>query len=495
MSPSIRSRRYLLTGSTSRPAPSRTSHGNPGPGPPTTSPIRGSRARPSISSTCAREPSPDNGMQRSSRSSRPASSRHSSWCSQRCSGVRSPRRQTVTIAEGSASSTVAAGTGTSWRSSLRPTRSGCAGSARAGRAGCWTGGPGMSSLPASSPGPAMAEPVIVVVHGPDRLSWFISRRLVSRAAASSSSRSSSARRRSRTAWRSVSSSSRAAAVLAGAPRPLRSKACWPSSSDSRSSRSLTCWASLRFCSCRLAFSASTDRWLIAVDAGDGSVVASAAALRTAACRSGCRCMNERCTLALSATAEMVISDPSARISASAWWTRCRRRSTSRRRAFASGVSALVMVWSSGFGGRADGGHAEADELAGLADHRDRVGDPVTVLLGEVGDVGLDTADQVPQLGDLFLARGELGSGPVLQFGGGLDLFPVGEQLLQVGLELGQVGRVAADPVDSGPDPLFGDAVVPESCLDGIVAEQVTQHVGGYSLVGVPLGEGYLYLIL
>jgi len=34
--------------------------------------------------------------------------------------------------------------------------------------------------------------------------------------------------------------------------------------------------------------------------------------------------------------------------------------------------------------------------------------------------------------------------PVLQFGGGLNLFPVGEQLLQVGLELGQVGRVAAE---------------------------------------------------
>src|SRR6266571_7728831 len=274
----------------------------------------------------------------------------------------------------------------------------------------------------------------MTVHEPERLSWFISRRLVSRAAASSSSRSSSARRRSTTACLWVSSSAWTAAVLAGAPRPLRSNACWPSSSDSRPSRSLTCWASLRFCSCRLAFSASTDRWLIAVDAGDGSVVASAAALSTAVCRSACRCTNERCTFALSATAEMVISDPSACMSASAWWTRCRRRSTSRRRALASGVSSLVTVRSSGFGGRADGGHAEADQLAGLADHRDRVGDPGPVLLGEVGDVGLDTADQVPQLGDLFLARGELGFGPVLQVGGGLDLFAVGEQLLQVGLE-------------------------------------------------------------
>jgi hypothetical protein len=85
-------------------------------------------------------------------------------------------------------------------------------------------------------------------------------------------------------------------------------------------------------------------------------------------------MNERCTCALLATEEMVISDPSACISASAWWTRCRRRSTWRRRARASGVSPVVMGRSSGAGGQADAGHAEVDELAGLADHGDRVVD-------------------------------------------------------------------------------------------------------------------------
>jgi len=36
----------MLTGSTSRPAPSRTSQGNTGAGPQATAPIRGSRARP-----------------------------------------------------------------------------------------------------------------------------------------------------------------------------------------------------------------------------------------------------------------------------------------------------------------------------------------------------------------------------------------------------------------------------------------------------------------
>jgi hypothetical protein len=103
-----------------------------------------------------------------------------------------------------------------------------------------------------------------------------------------------------------------------------------------------------------------------------------------------------------------------------------------------------MGWSSGAGGRADAGHAEVDELAGLADHRDRVVDQRLVVLGEVTEVGLDAADQLPQLGDLLLTWGELGFGPVLQVGGGLDAFPVGEQLLQVGLELWQVGRVAAE---------------------------------------------------
>jgi hypothetical protein len=97
---------------------------------------------------------------------------------------------------------------------------------------------------------------------------------------------------------------------------------------------------------------------------------------------------------------------------------------------------VVTGGSSGLGGRADGRHAEVDELAGLADHADRVGDQSLVLFGEPADVGLDAADQVPQLADLLLARGELVFGPVLQVGGGADPFPVGEQLLQVGLELG-----------------------------------------------------------
>jgi hypothetical protein len=120
---------------------------------------------------------------------------------------------------------------------------------------------------------------------------------------------------------------------------------------------------------QVGVSASTDRWLIAVDAGGGAVVVPGVAWSTAACRSACRWMNERCTCALLVTEEMVISDPSAYISASAWWTRCRRRSTSRRRARASGLSPVVMGRSSGAGGQADAGHGEVDELAGHGPRR------------------------------------------------------------------------------------------------------------------------------
>ena len=146
--------------------------------------------------------------------------------------------------------------------------------------------------------------------------------------------------------------------------------------------------------------------------------------------------------------------------------------------------------------------------------------------------------------------GELVFGPVLQVGGGPDSFPVGEQLLQVGLEFGQVGRVAAemaaaqagelvgaclaagfdvgrlgadperhgdlpdphpgvligqqaadlehdpaalavelvgaDPVHRSPDPLLSNAIVLECGLDLVVSEQVTEHVRAMFLMEAPL---------
>src|SRR6266542_3555391 len=155
---------------------------------------------------------------------------------------------------------------------------------------------------------------------------------------------------------------------------------------------MRCWRR-RACSYRFALSASRDRRLTVAVAWPGSVPAAggSAAARTAACRSGWRWMNERCTRGWAATR-----------------------------------------------------HAERDGLAGLADHGDGLLDLVTVGVADGGQVVLDTADQRPQLVDLLLGRGQVLAGPVLQVGGGAQAFPVGEQLLQVGLQFGQVGRVAAE---------------------------------------------------
>jgi hypothetical protein len=192
-----------------------------------------------------------------------------------------------------------------------------------------------------------------------------------------------------------------------------------------------------------------------------------------------------------------------------------------------------------------------DDLAGAAQHRDCLGDLAAVVLVEGVQVGLDAADQLPHPSDLLLRWGCGGAGPVLQVGGGQDAFAVGQQLLQVRLQLGQIRRVAAkvaaahtdvavgaggapgldvaglgadaegnrdladsgagvlslqgvgdlaqdpaavavelmaaDPVDRGPDSQLGHPVVALGGLERLVPEQLPQHVHGHPAVGVPLG--------
>lgn len=113
------------------------------------------------------------------------------------------------------------------------------------------------------------------------------------------------------------------------------------------------------------------------------------------------------------------------------------------------VLVMVVSRSSGVGRRLDGGHAQVDCLAGLSDHRDGLGDLFLVLGGEVVEVGFDSADQGAQLADLLVAGAELGAGPVLNVGRGLQTFAVGEQLLQV----------RADPVDGLADALCGGQIL------------------------------------
>ncbi len=92
---------------------------------------------------------------------------------------------------------------------------------------------------------------------------------------------------------------------------------------------------------RLALSASSDRRLTALAPAAPSVAGSLAATMTAARGSGWRWINDRWTRARAATEKMVISAARARISARAWWTRWRRRATSRRWASASAVVPLT----------------------------------------------------------------------------------------------------------------------------------------------------------
>ena len=57
---------------------------------------------------------------------------------------------------------------------------------------------------------------------------------------------------------------------------------------------------------------------------------------------------------------------------------------------------------------------------------------------------LDAVDQVAQLGDFLGCWCGLRLGPVLDVSGGHDPFPVGQELLEVGLQFWKVGGVAAE---------------------------------------------------
>ena len=163
----------------------------------------------------------------------------------------------------------------------------------------------------------------------------------------------------------------------------------------------------------------------------------------------------------------------------------------------------------------------------------------------------DAVDEVAELGDFFGCWCGFRFRPVLEVGGGHNSFPVGQKLLQVGLQFRQVRGVAAEvaAADAGelvgagvaagfdiggfgadserhgyladaepavflcgqvvnlvkyaaslPVKLlqgnlfhgatysdFGDAVVTHGGLHRAMTHQVPQHVGGGAAVGVPLG--------
>ena len=77
----------------------------------------------------------------------------------------------------------------------------------------------------------------------------------------------------------------------------------------------------------------------------------------------------------------------------------------------------------------------------------RPGRPGPVRLGvSCVEVASDLADQAADAGDLLVGGRGLGAGPVVDVDGGAQPFPVAQQVVEVGVEVGQVGGVGAEVV-------------------------------------------------
>ena len=113
--------------------------------------------------------------------------------------------------------------------------------------------------------------------------------------------------------------------------------------------------------------------------------------------------------------------------------------------------AMVAVVGGGRGG-ADGGHAERDGVGGAvtAHDGDRVVDLGSLGVVEAGDVAFDPGDQPPDPGDLLLGRGGVGAGPFVDtVDGGGQPFAGAQQVVEVGLQVGQERDVGAEVVAAG----------------------------------------------
>ena len=99
-------------------------------------------------------------------------------------------------------------------------------------------------------------------------------------------------------------------------------------------------------------------------------------------------------------------------------------------------------------GLADAGHAEHGDAV-AADDGDGLVDLVAFGGGELAEAGVDPGDEPPDPGDLLLRGQGLGVRPVVQVGGGEQAFPVAQQVIEVGLQVGQVGHVGAEVVAAG----------------------------------------------
>ena len=85
-----------------------------------------------------------------------------------------------------------------------------------------------------------------------------------------------------------------------------------------------------------------------------------------------------------------------------------------------------------------------------AQHRDRLVDRGALGVAEFGEVTFDPVDEPPDAGDLLLGRGGVGACPVVDaVNGGGQPFPGAQEVVQVCLQVGQVGDVGAEVVAAG----------------------------------------------
>ena len=97
---------------------------------------------------------------------------------------------------------------------------------------------------------------------------------------------------------------------------------------------------------------------------------------------------------------------------------------------------------------AGAGHAEHG--AAMAAHD---GDRLLKLLSLFGfefvEAVADLVDQAADPADLFLRRHGVGACPLIEVGGGEQAFAGAQQVVEVGVEVGQVGDVGAEVVAAG----------------------------------------------
>jgi len=81
-------------------------------------------------------------------------------------------------------------------------------------------------------------------------------------------------------------------------------------------------------------------------------------------------------------------------------------------------------------------------------------DAGTVRWVEVVEAGGDPADEGADAPDLFLRGHRFGARPVVDVSGGKETLSVAEQVIEVGVQVGQVGHVGAEVVASGVSRKF-----------------------------------------